>query len=90
MEKLSAQAEKLYASLINSKAVKTFTDLLTGALKTINTYLTGLGGGFGSLFTLGGNATALLSKQIGGALAKRSINKEIEKQNSANVVAQQD
>jgi TP901 family phage tail tape measure protein len=90
MEKLSAQAEKLYSSLLDSKAIKTFTDVLTGALKTINTYMTGLGGGFSSFLTLGGNAAALFSKQIGGAFAKKSINKEISKQNAANVIAQQD
>ena len=90
MAQLATQAEKMYDSLLDEKAIKTFTDLLTGALKTLNLYFTGLGDGVKPLLSLMGTGTALFSKQIGGVFAKRSINKEIEKQNAANVVAQQD
>ena len=89
-QQLETETQNLYDNLLDENAIKSFTDLLTGALKTINTYIKGLGTGLNPLLTLGANAAALFSNQIGGALATQSINKEIQQQNSANFIAQQD
>lgn len=79
LEQLSAEAEKMYSSLLDEDAIKSFSDLLIGALKTINTYLTGLGGGLNGLATLGANAATLFSKQIAGAVNRGLENRELEK-----------
>ena len=90
LEQLGAEAEKFYSNLLDEKAIKSFASLLTTALKTINTYLTGLGGGLTGIGTLLLNGAGLFSGQIGKALAQRDSNKEIQKQNQANLKAQKE
>ena len=90
MNQLAAEAEKMYSALLDEKAIKSFATALTNALKLVNTYLTGLGGGMNGLLTIGANAAGLFSKQIGNTFAKKAVNKEIDAQNEANLIAQQD
>ena len=81
LKQLQAETEKFYKLLIDEKSIKTFVDMFTGAFKTLNSYLTGFGGGFSQLFGLGGNAISLFSKQLGGVAAKAQQNFNIETRN---------
>ena len=79
LQQLSTEAEKFYDTLLDEKSIKGFVDMLTGALKGINTYLTGLGDNLTGI--LGGNVIALFSKQLGSAAARMNNNFDIETKN---------
>lgn len=84
LQKLSTEVEKTYATLLDDDAIKAFADAAAKALSILNSYLTGLGGGLGSLSTIALNATGLFSNQIGGMLSQRITNKKAEKENLTN------
>lgn len=84
LQKLSTEVEKTYATLFDDDVIKAFADAAAKALSILNSYLTGLGGGLGSLSTLALNATGLFSNQIGGMISQRITNKKAEKENLTN------
>ena len=85
LQKLSAEAEKTYATLFDEDAIKSFADAATGALSVLNSYLTGLGGGLNSIATIGLQATNIFSKQIASGIEQGIENKRVEQRNSEDI-----
>lgn len=80
MNKLSAEWEKLYDTIFDEEAIKSFADVATKALSLVNSYLTGIGGGLKSIAVLGANAANLFSGQIAKAASRGLENKRIQQQ----------
>ena len=85
LQKLSAEAEKTYATLFDEDVIKSFADAATGALSVLNSYLTGLGGGLNSIATIGLQATNMFSKQIASGIEQGIENKRVEQRNSEDI-----
>ena len=90
LKQMTAEAEELYSTLFNQEAARTFIDIITGGLKSLNGYIKTLGGGFNTFLGLGSQVINLFSGKIadsvGGFLEKRAVKQE----NKAIIKGQRD
>ena len=84
LQKLSTEAEKTYSLLFDEDALKSFASLATKLLATLNSYITGLGGGLNALGTIAFKTMGVFSNQIGGLVQQRLENQRAQKTNESN------
>lgn len=84
LQRLSTEAEKTYSLLFDEDALKSFASLATKLLATLNSYITGLGGGLNALGTIAFKTMGVFSNQIGGLVQQRLENQRAQKTNESN------
>ena len=84
LQKLSTEAEKTYSLLFDEDALKSFASLATKLLATLNSYITGLGGGLNALGTIAFKTMGVFSNQIGGLVQQKLENQRAQKINESN------
>lgn len=84
LQRLSTEAEKTYSLLFDEDALKSFANLATKLLATLNSYITGLGGGLNALGTIAFKTMGVFSNQIGGLVQQRLENQRAQKTNESN------
>jgi len=84
LQKLSTEAEKTYSLLFDEDALKSFASLATKLLATLNSYITGLGGGLNALGTIAFKTMGVFSNQIGGLVQQKLENQRAQKTNESN------
>ena len=90
LQRLSTEAEKTYSLLFDEDALKSFASLATKLLATLNSYITGLGGGLNALGTIAFKTMGVFSNQIGGLVQQRLENQRAQKTNESNEQVKQD
>lgn len=90
LQKLSTEAEKTYSLLFDEDALKSFASLATKLLATLNSYITGLGGGLNALGTIAFKTMGIFSNQIGGLVQQRLENQRAQRTNESNEQVKQD
>ncbi len=90
LQKLSTEAEKTYSLLFDEDALKSFADLATDLLSTLNSYITGLGGGLNALGTIAFKTMGIFSNQIGGLVQQRLENQRAQETNESNEQVKQE
>ena len=84
LQRLSTEAEKTYSLLFDEDALKSFANLATKLLATLNSYITGLGGGLNALGTIAFKTMGVFSNQIGGLVQQKLENQRAQKTNESN------
>lgn len=90
LQRLSTEAEKTYSLLFDEDALKSFANLATKLLATLNSYITGLGGGLNALGTIAFKTMGIFSNQIGGLVQQKLENQRAQKTNESNEQVKQD
>ena len=90
LQKLSTEAEKTYSLLFDEDALKSFANLATKLLATLNSYITGLGGGLNALGTIAFKTMGIFSNQIGGLVQQRLENQRAQETNESNEQVKQE
>lgn len=90
LQRLSTEAEKTYSLLFDEDALKSFADLATDLLSTLNSYITGLGGGLNALGTIAAKTMGIFSNQIGGLIQRKLENQRAQKTNESNEQVKQE
>ena len=70
LNQLKTAGEGVYDAIFDSESMKTFLKLLTGAVESVDNFITGIGGGGNLLLMLGSTATSVFSNQIAGGIAR--------------------
>ena len=74
LQKLRTETERTYGAIFDEKSISKVADIATHALKRINDYLEGMGGGLNALINLASQLSIIFSKQIADSLLRQKQN----------------
>ena len=87
LQKLSTEWEKTYSIIFDPDTIKAFADVATTALSGLNSLLTGLGGGLGTILNLGVQLSNLFSNQIGTEIFRQMSNSALQTEETLKQIA---
>lgn len=88
LQTLTTNLEDLYDSLLDNDTINSLSDLFSGLISGVTTWVDALGGGGQVLLNLGSIAMTVFNKQIGMGLAKTVNNFKTAKQEMAQLKAE--
>ena len=90
LQALKTQWEDLYDSILDTDAINTYADTLTGIVELLTNFIDGIGGGRNALLLLGSTLTRVFSKQISQGITNVILGLSRIKENAAQLKAQID
>jgi len=90
LQQLKTQWEDFYDSILDSKTINSFTDVITGIVKLLTNFIDGIGGGRNALLLLSSTLTRVFSKQLSQGILNIISHFSRVKENAAQLQAQLD
>ena len=90
LQVLKTQWEDLYDSILDTDAINTYADALTGIVGLLTNFIDGIGGGRNALLLLGSTLTRVFSKQISQGIVNIIGHFSRMKENAVQLQAQLD
>ena len=90
LQALKTQWEDLYDSILDTDAINTYADALTGIVGLLTNFIDGIGGGRNALLLLGSTLTRVFSKQISQGIVNIIGHFSRIKENAVQLQAQLD